>query len=140
MDEHIRKIGKPYYLICLNALELFFIIECVFPNLQFSKYHHFQKSVLERIFIKVRKMEKTITKIYLKDNLILIAFFDDGEIVSFDIKTLFDKYPIFKQLENKTLFLKAKIDIGGYGISWNDKIDLSSDGIYFKGKHISRIP
>ncbi len=85
-------------------------------------------------------MEKTITKIYLKDNLILIASFDDGEIVSFDIKTLFNKYPIFKQLENKTLFLKAKIDIGGYGISWNDKIDLSSDGIYSKGKHISRIP
>lgn len=40
-------------------------------------------------------MEKTITKIYLKDNLILIASFNDGEIVSFDIKTLFNKYPIF---------------------------------------------
>lgn len=85
-------------------------------------------------------MEKTITKIYLKGNLILIASFNDGEIVSFDIKTLFNKYPIFKQLENKTLFLKAKIDIGGYGISWNDEIDLSSDGIYSKGKHINRIP
>lgn len=85
-------------------------------------------------------MEKTITKKYLKDNLILIASFDDGEIVSFDIQTLFNKYPIFKRLENKTLFLKANIDIGGYGISWNDEIDLSSDGIYSKGKHISRIP
>ncbi|MDY3904741.1 MAG: DUF2442 domain-containing protein [Candidatus Enteromonas sp.] len=56
------------------------------------------------------------------------------------MKTIFDKYPLFMQLENKKLFLKAKIDIGGYGISWNDKIDLSSDGIYSKEKHINRIP
>lgn len=83
-------------------------------------------------------MYRIITNIETKDNLILIATFADGEVVSFDVKTLFDKYPAFYALEDKNLFESVKIDEIGYGISWNDDLDISSDGIYTKGKHITR--
>ena len=84
-------------------------------------------------------MRRLITKIETKDNMILIATFADGEVVSFDVKTLFDKYPEFKDLKSKELFDSVRIDGVGYGISWNDELDLSSDGIYSKGKHIGKV-
>lgn len=80
-----------------------------------------------------------ITKIEPKDNLIIIATFADGEVVSFDVKEMINKYPVFKQLENRKLFDSVSIDGVGYGISWNDELDLSSEGIYAKGKHIDKV-
>ena len=84
-------------------------------------------------------MYQIITKIRTLGNLILEATFADGEVVSFDVKTLLDKYPEFSDLKDEELFEKVKIDGIGYGISWNDKLDLSSDGIYSKGKHIGKV-
>lgn len=84
-------------------------------------------------------MYQIITKIRTLGNLILEAIFADGEVVSFDVKTLLDKYPEFSDLKDEELFGKVKIDGIGYGISWNDKLDLSSDGIYSKGKHIGKV-
>ena len=34
------------------------------------------------------------------------------------------------------LFEQVKVDAGGYGISWNDEIDLSCDELYHNGKVI----
>lgn len=36
-----------------------------------------------------------------KENLTIIATFADGEVVSFDIKTLFEKYPVFNGLNKR---------------------------------------
>ena len=83
-------------------------------------------------------MRRIITKIEPKENHFVEAVFADGEIVSFDVKSMFDKYPVFRDLENEELFENVKIDGVGYGISWNDEIDLSSDGIYLRGKHIGK--
>lgn len=84
-------------------------------------------------------MYRIITKVETKDDLVIHATFADGEVVSFDIKTLFDKYPVFRDLEDKSLFDSIQIDGMGYGISWNDKIDLSSEGIYKHGEHIAKV-
>lgn len=84
-------------------------------------------------------MHRIITKVEAKDNLILHATFTDGEVVAFDVKTLFEKYPVFKALENKSLFNEIKIDGVGYAICWNDDLDISSDGIYIRGKHIDHV-
>ena len=83
-------------------------------------------------------MHRIITKIKTLDDLKFEATFADGEVVLFDIKTLFEKYPVFHQLEDKELFNSLKIDGIGYGISWNDELDLSSDGVYVRGVHISK--
>jgi DNA-binding XRE family transcriptional regulator len=84
-------------------------------------------------------MHQIITKIKTCNNLIIEATFADGEVVIFDVKTLFDKFPLFRDLEKKDLFEKVVIDGTGYGICWNDKLDLSSDGIYSKGKHVRKV-
>ena len=84
-------------------------------------------------------MDKIITKIEPKENMILIATFADGEVVSFDVKTLLKKYPVFHALENDVLFKSVRIDGIGYGISWNDDLDLASEGIYSRGRHIDKV-
>lgn len=84
-------------------------------------------------------MHRIITKIKTLDNLQFEATFADGEVVVFDVKTLFDKYPVFHQLEDKNLFDSLQIDGVGYGVSWNDELDLSSDGIYSRGEHIAKV-
>lgn len=84
-------------------------------------------------------MYKIITNIKTKKNLILEATFADGEVVDFDVKSLFEKYPVFHALEDEALFNSVVIDGVGYGISWNDELDLSSDGIYARGKHTGKV-
>ncbi len=83
-------------------------------------------------------MHRTITNVELKDNLTIVATFADGEIVSFDVRSTFEKHPAFRALEDQELFNNVKIDGVGYVISWNDELDLSSDGIYSRGNHIGK--
>ena len=84
-------------------------------------------------------MHRIIVKIETLNDTTFNATFADGEVVNFDVRTLFDKYPVFRALENNELFQKLKIDGVGYGVSWNDDLDLSSDGIYVRGKHIGKV-
>lgn len=76
-----------------------------------------------------------ITSLATLPEYVLLVGFSTGEFKRFDIKPLIDKYPPFKALtEIKGLYEQAKIDIGGYGIVWNDELDLSADGLYEKGQ------
>ena len=34
------------------------------------------------------------------------------------------------------LFDRVRVDTGGYGISWNDDIDLSCDELYWNGRPV----
>ncbi len=75
-----------------------------------------------------------ITSLQTKENYILIAGFANNKVKKFDLKPYIDKYEPFKQfIAQPNLFEKAKIDIGGYGVVWNDNLDISADGIYEKG-------
>jgi len=49
----------------------------------------------------------------------------------YDIKPLFQKWEIFKNLISITeLFKSVKVDKGRYGISWNEDIDLSCNELW----------
>ena len=70
-----------------------------------------------------------------KDDFILSVLFTDGVKTEYDIKPLFAKWDVFNNLKTiKGLFQQVKVDAGGYGISWNDEIDLPSDTILEYGK------
>lgn len=64
-------------------------------------------------------------------NFVLAVDFENGEQKVYDIKPLLNKWDCFKTLITvKGLFEQVKVDIGGYGVSWNDDIDLSCDELY----------
>lgn len=64
----------------------------------------------------------------------LLVGFSTGEYKKFDLKPAMEKYAPFRALrETVGLYEQAKIDIGGYGIVWNDDLDVSAEGIYEKG-------
>ena len=68
-------------------------------------------------------------------NLILLAEFQDGTIKKYDVKPLLKEIPVFEMLDYvPELFNQVRVDAGGYGIVWNDEIDLSSDELYYNGK------
>lgn len=61
--------------------------------------------------------------------------FQDGKVISFDMSTLFDKYPQLVALNDRELFTSGKL-IGYYGIIWNDDLDIEVETIYEEGKII----
>lgn len=75
-----------------------------------------------------------ITSIAALPDYILLVGFSTGEFKQFDVKPLIEKYPPFRSLIHVNgLWEQAKIDVGGYGIVWNDDLDLSADGLYEQG-------
>lgn len=60
--------------------------------------------------------------------------FVEGATKIYDVKPLFDKIPAFAELKNDPEeFSCVTVDIGGYGIIWNDDLDLSCDELWKNG-------
>ena len=78
----------------------------------------------------------TIKHVKPLSNMILEVAFNNGINKKYDVKNLINKYELFKELENIDLFNKVKVDVGGYGIVWNEKLDLSGEEIWNNGEEI----
>lgn len=79
-----------------------------------------------------------IKEVYTKDNYILICKFENGVKKEYDLKQLIEKYPIFRKLQtDNILWNKITVDNGGYGVSWDDEIDLAAEEIWNKGETVS---
>lgn len=60
--------------------------------------------------------------------------FSEGATKIYDVKPLFDKIPAFNELKNDPEeFSCVTVDVGGYGIIWNDDFDLSCDELWENG-------
>lgn len=75
----------------------------------------------------------TIKKVKTLKDMIIQVTFKNGIRKEYDIKQLIEKFGAFEELQNEDLFNKAKVDIGGYGIIWNENIDLSCEEIWKNG-------
>ena len=75
----------------------------------------------------------TIKSVKPITNMIIEVVFNNGECKKYDIKQLIKKHRIFKDLEKEELFNKVKVDTGGYGIIWNEELDLSCEEIWNNG-------
>ena len=62
--------------------------------------------------------------------------FSEGITKIYNVKELIIRNPMFKKLENEELFDNVEVDVGGYGIVWNDDIDISCDELFENGKTI----
>lgn len=67
------------------------------------------------------------------DDLIILVVFRNGVEVKYDITQLYDKFPQFKKLEVNNLFEKVSVDVGGYGLVWNDELDLDAEDVWQYG-------
>ena len=62
----------------------------------------------------------------------LDATFADGRHVIYDMQPLFAK-EVFAPLRDPVLFHQVRMDPGGYGVSWNDQLDLAEWELYSQG-------
>jgi hypothetical protein len=62
----------------------------------------------------------------------LLVRFVGGESKVYDCQSLIQQEP-FSALQNESLFRQVRVDVGGYGISWNDRIDLSESELWING-------
>ena len=67
----------------------------------------------------------------------LLVQFSEGGTKQYDMNPLFDKYTMFLPLKDHPgLFTSVEVDVGGYGIIWNDDIDIACDELFYNGKTI----
>jgi hypothetical protein len=63
--------------------------------------------------------------------------FSEGVTKIYDVKPLFAQIPLFAELkENHAEFACVIVDVGGYGIVWNDDLDLSCDELWENGVQV----
>ena len=63
--------------------------------------------------------------------------FSEGVTKIYDVKPLFEKIPLFAKLkDNLADFACVSVDVGGYGIVWNDDLDLSCDELWENGVQV----
>lgn len=95
------------------------------------EFTEFQGAAMEGIKFNHPK----IVKIEVVENYKIIAVFNDGSVKEFDFKPLL-KEKHYEELNNLSFFKMAKIDAGGYGISWSDMIDIDSNDIWVAGEPV----
>ena len=76
---------------------------------------------------------RTVTAL---DNYMLLIEYCEGVARLYDVKPLFERIPVFNNLKDNDLFKKVKVDVGGFGISWNSEIDLASEEPFYNGTPI----
>jgi len=75
-----------------------------------------------------------ILEVEAKEDFILEAVFYNGDVISYDVKKLFTIFPQFKIfIDQNELFHDVSVDMGGYGISWDDNLDLDAETIWEDG-------
>lgn len=63
--------------------------------------------------------------------------FCEGVTKIYDLNPLFDSLPMFGYFkDHPEEFSCVTVDVGGYGIIWNDELDLSCDELWDKGVQI----
>lgn len=82
------------------------------------------------MFHKVRSV------VPLEDGVLLVQF-AQGVTKRYDTKPLCAKWPAFETLRDPLLWQEVQVDLGGYGISWNDEIDLSCDELFANGTPVA---
>ena len=72
-----------------------------------------------------------------QSDLKLLVQFVDGTTKEYDVAPLLDRWPVFQALKiTPELFTCVKVDVDGYGIYWDDDIDLSCNELWENGKQI----
>lgn len=70
----------------------------------------------------------------------LSVHFWDGVTKMYDVWQVFDRWPQFRRLQDdERMFSKVKVDVGGYGVVWDDELDLSCEELWHNGRYMTTI-
>lgn len=79
-------------------------------------------------------VDGVLEKVTPMDEYILQAVFTGGIVKRYDVKPLLDKIEWFQAMKDEPkIFYQVKVDIGGYGVSWDDEMDLAAEEIWDNG-------
>ena len=76
--------------------------------------------------------------IEFKEGVVVEATFQDGKVIQYDMAELYGKYPQLRALEDRELFTSG-YTVGGYGVVWNDDLDIEMETIYQEGTTVRRV-
>jgi len=62
----------------------------------------------------------------------LIVAFNNAVIKQYNMQNMIQQ-PRFLPLKNKALFMNVRVEMGGYGVSWDSEIDLSENELWTQG-------
>jgi hypothetical protein len=83
----------------------------------------------------VEKIIHKIDDVQAKDDLKLNVRFKSGEVKLYDMKPLIAEIQAFEILrEDVQLFQIVQVASGGYGVIWNEELDLSGDELWHNGQ------
>ena len=77
------------------------------------------------------------TKLKFKQGTAVEVTFQDGKVKRYDMARLFSKYPQLTALKDRELFKSGKLT--GYGIVWNDDLDLEIETVYEDGEDVRTV-
>lgn len=63
----------------------------------------------------------------------LSVVFANGTTKTYEVTPLLERIDAFRVLEDERVFNGVEVDVGGYGIVWNDDVDLSCDELWENG-------
>ena len=85
-------------------------------------------------------MDYIATSVRFLEDVTVECTFIDGKVCQFDMSKMFKKYPQLEELRNnRALFESGKLDVGGYGIVWNDELDFYAPDIHDIGIEVLHI-
>ena len=85
-------------------------------------------------------MTHRIHKVKTLKKFVVSIIFQDGTEKIYDIKKVFPVFPQFEVFNiHPEIFEQVKVDVGGYGISWDDDLDLAAEEIWNNGESTDAI-
>lgn len=79
-----------------------------------------------------------IKSISVQPDFSLMVHFSEGVTKEYDMKLLIERWPLFQTFQERPeLFEDAEVDVGGYGVVWNDDLDISCNELFENGKTVA---
>ncbi len=75
-----------------------------------------------------------VKAVYPYEELNIIVVFENNVVKKYDTKQLFSQFDWYRELENPDIFNLVQVEAGGYGVSWNENIDISEDELWENSK------
>ena len=83
---------------------------------------------------------KPIKTISIIDGYTVLAFFKNGVAKVYDFEPLVNTFPPLKPLaDDYELFKQIHLSPGGYGIIWNEEIDLAAEDVWYDGTIVNTL-